>query len=130
MGVRLLRLLPIALLPACALQVVYHGENRAPVATTQVTAYEHAPARAHRIVGWLRAESEPLPRDLSDVLDSLRESAASHGCDALLWDPSHTLVQGLVSDDAATGIYEEQRGGRRYITGARAACLAWRSAPE
>jgi hypothetical protein len=82
------------------------------------------------VVGWLIAEGDGVPRDLSDLVESLRESAATHGCDALLWDAGHLLVPGLVTDDSATGTYERQLGGKRYASGAKAACLAWLTAPE
>jgi hypothetical protein len=86
--------------------------------------YESPPARPHRIAGWIRSDSDPLVSvSIDDHLQALRKSAAEHGCEAVVWNPSHRLVDGLVTVDA-TGVWLSGyvRGGP-FVIGARAACL-------
>ncbi len=100
----------------CAPHVGFRGVSRPPHAG-ELTVYERPPSRSHRVVGWLLTDgADPLWMHLQAV----REEATRRGCDAVVWNPNHRLVDGVVSDDA-TGVYF----GAQQVIGARAACIAW-----
>ena len=95
----------------------------------ELRVYESSPPAAYRVVGWLQTQVDPMwyYYPLEEHLRVVRAEGRMRGCDALIWNPNHLLMPGVVSNDETGFWREEVQGLHRsgpQVSGVRAACIA------